>query len=197
MSRLDWPAGFERTDPSERSRSKKFDVTLSKAFSDLETQLERLGVDDFRYSFDAQQRKSDQRPYSRASPDDPGFVLRWSMDGDQFAVACDHYSKLRDNVRSVGLYLKEKRLMENRPVQTGESEFANARLPPAEQDDVVVAGAGEHEAPHEILGVAPDAPDEVVRSAYRALVKDAHPDNGGSQREFRRLEEAKEVMLDE
>jgi len=194
---LDWPAGFDRTEPSERTRNRKFDVTLAQAFDDIETELDRLGADEFRYSFDARQRKSDQRPYSRANPDDPGFALRWTMDEEQYAVACDYYTKLRDNVRTVGLYLREKRKQEARPVETGESEFANARLPPADQEDVVVAAAGEQEAPHEILDVAPDAAPEIVKAAARSLKKKHHPDNGGDTSQFRRIIDAEEAMLDE
>lgn len=48
------------------------------------------------------------------------------MDGEQYAGACDRFSRLRDNVRTVGLYVRKKRKMEQRPVVTGESELANA-----------------------------------------------------------------------
>jgi len=191
MSRLDWPPQFDRTAPEDRSRNNKYDVTLARAFADLETELERIGVDDYDYEFDAQQRKRDKRPYARANPDDPGFVLRWSMDGHPYAVACDRYTKLRDNVRTVGLYLHEKRKMEGRPVETGESEFANARLPPGE----AMPPGGVCRPHHEVLGVDPDASEREIRSAYREKLKDAHPDQGGSEREFKAVKEAKKELL--
>ncbi|MFC4437725.1 MULTISPECIES: J domain-containing protein [Natrialbaceae] len=187
--RLEWPPEFDRTLSSERTRNKNFDVSLSKAFDDLEAELSRLDVDDFRYSFDAQQRKSDQRPYTRANPDDPGFVLRWSMDGEQYAVACDRFSRLRDNVRTFGRYVREKRKTEQRPVVTGEPEFANARLPPADEEPIAA-----EVPPHEILDVAPDANEFEIRRAFREKIKDAHPDTGGSTAEFRRIKGAKEAM---
>jgi hypothetical protein len=169
-------------------------VSLSDAFDDLEKELERIGADRYRYEFDAQQRKTDQRPYARANPDDPGFVLRWRMDDADYAVACDTHTRLRDNVRQAGLYLREKRRMENRPVATGESEFANARLPPADGDtDAVVAG----EPPaHTILGVDRDASPEKIRAAYRERVKETHPDQGGDEAEYQRVQEAREELLD-
>jgi len=193
-SRIDWPTGWTRTPPGDRQRDSKYSTSLSKAFRDLETELDRIGVDSYRYSFDAQQRKTDQRPYTRANPDDPGFVLRWKMDGAEYAVACDHYTSLRGNVRTIGLYLQEKRRMENRPVETGESEFANARLPPADEDtDAVVAG----EPPaHTILGVDRDASPEKIRAAYRERVKETHPDQGGDEAEYQRVQEAREELLD-
>ncbi|TYL37601.1 molecular chaperone DnaJ [Natronococcus pandeyae] len=187
--RLEWPPEFDRTPTGNRARNNNFDVSLSKAFDDLEAELSRLDVDEFRYSFDARKRKKDQRPYARANPDDPGFVLRWSMDGEQYAVACDRFSRLRDNVRTVGLYVREKRKMEQRPVVTGESEFANARLPPADEEPIAA-----EIPPHEILDVAPNASESETRRAFRDKIKDAHPDNGGSTAEFRRIKDAKEAM---
>jgi DnaJ-domain-containing protein 1 len=117
------------------------------------------------------------------------------MDEEQYAVACDRYTGLRDNVRAIGLYIEEKRKMGNRPVRPGQDEFATARLPSGDDEDLVVA-SGRTEEPHEVLGVSPDAPDAVVTGAYRKLLKERHPDYGGSAAELRQLNQAKEAMLD-
>jgi len=195
MSNVDWPPGFDRTPPQDRSQNNRYQTSLSKAFDDLERELDRLGVGDFRYSFDADQRKTDQRPYARANPDHPGFVLRWTMNEAQYAVACDRYSKLRDNVRTVGLYLQEKRKMEQRPVATGESEFANARLPPGDPDSEAVI-VGPEPDPHEVLGFAPNADPEVVNAAAKQLLKKNHPDQGGDVNQFKRVQLARKKLVD-
>ena len=149
MSELDWPAGFERTDPADRQRNNRYEATLRQSIDDLEA---------------------------------------------EFAVACDAYSRLRDNVRTLYLYIREKRKMEQRPVMTGESEFANARLPPGDDErEAVVA----REPPHETLGVAPDADRAVVKAAARQLLKKHHPDRGGDPEEFRRVQDAREALLDD
>lgn len=136
--------------------------------------------------------KSDDRPYARANPDDPGFVLRWSTDGDQFAIACDAHSRLRDNVHEVGKYVAEKGRMDRRPVTTGQSEFANARLPSGDEEAVVATAP-----PHEVLDVSPDADAAVVEAAFRAKVTDVHPDNGGTREAFQRVKRAKERLVGE
>jgi hypothetical protein len=195
VSRLDWPSGFQRTDDELRKQNNSFRISLRKAFDRMETELDRLGVDDYRYEFAAERRKRDQRPYANASPDDPGFVLHWTMDGADYAIACDAYTRLRDNVRAAGLYLQEKRKMEQRPVETGESEFANARLPPADDADVIAVGSGT--PAHEILGVAPDASEETVQEAAREQLLEAHPDHGGSADELETIQRAREAMLNE
>jgi|GEM_PF-643127 len=198
---VDWPPWADRTSPRRRERTSKFSVTLHQAISDIETELEdRLGVDDWRVSTSAPHRKSDGLPYSDSNPDDPAVAVRWSMDGDQYCVACDEYTKPRDNMRAIGLYIREKRKMSNRPVKTGQDEFATARLPGGDSDDdVIVAGTPEPELDEEraadLLGVAAGAPDRVVETAFQEAVKDGHPDHGGDA-SVQRLKEAREVLTD-
>ena len=195
---VDWPSGFERTPERDRSPNRSYEVSLHDSITDLAEELQRLDVEDWRLSTDMDhQTRNPNYPYAnQPEPEDPGVVVRWRMDGEQYAVACDDYSRVRDNLRTVGLYIREKRKMEQRPVETGESEFANARLPPADEDDVVVAGAGTEPA-HEVLEVDPDAEPEVVKAAFRAKAKTAHPDQGGSRSEWKQVQQAKQVMLDE
>jgi len=188
---IDWPAGFDRTPADEREPNRSFEVSLSDAFGNLEAELRRQEVDDYRYEFDARARKKDQRPYSRANPDDASFVVRWTKDGNQYAVACDAYSRLRDNVHAVGKYINEKGRMQRRPVTTGKSEFANAQLPSGDEEAVVAA-----EPAYAVLGVDPDASDAEVRDAYRDQLTEVHPDQGGSEEAFREVQRAKEVLTD-
>jgi hypothetical protein len=194
---IDWPAWADRTGPRRRERTSKFSVTLASAFSDIETELEdRIDVDYYRISTAAPHRKSDGLPYADAGPEDPGVAVRWTMDGNPYCIAADHYTDLRDNARAIGLYITEKRKMGNRPVHTGQDEFATARLPPGDgEEDVVVAGGDVHK-PHEVLGVAPDAPEAVIRGAYRELLKERHPDHGGTAKELKELNRSKEALLE-
>ena len=192
MTGIDWPQGFVRTPPADRRKNRNFQATLGKTTEDIATEMGRLDPDKWRASIGNTHQKANTLPRHDANPDDPGFVLRWSEDGEQFAVACDAYSRLRDNVREVYLWVHETRMRGNRAVVTGESEFAAARLPSAD-DSAVVAEA----PPHEVLDVAAGAPDGVVRAAYREKVKDKHPDQGGSKDEFARIQRAKEAMLSE
>jgi len=48
--------------------------------------------------------------------------------------------------------------------------------------------------PYSVLGVEPGADDDAVRAAYRTLMKDHHPDHGGSTEEFIRIKEAYETI---
>ena len=51
--------------------------------------------------------------------------------------------------------------------------------------------------PHRVLGLAPGANEAEIRSAYRALVKEVHPDvEGGDARRFARVQEAYAQLLE-
>jgi len=51
--------------------------------------------------------------------------------------------------------------------------------------------------PHEVLDVPRDADEDAVRDAYRELMKEHHPDQGGSTEEFMQIKDAYESMLDD
>src|SRR6056297_748909 len=48
--------------------------------------------------------------------------------------------------------------------------------------------------PHEVLGVAPNADDPTVRAAYRELLLEHHPDQGGSRERFMQIKRAYERL---
>jgi DnaJ family protein A protein 2 len=50
---------------------------------------------------------------------------------------------------------------------------------------------------YERLGVGREASKEEIRRAYKELAKEKHPDKGGSEEEFKQIQEAHEVLADE
>lgn len=51
--------------------------------------------------------------------------------------------------------------------------------------------------PYETLGVTPETDPSVVDAAYKALVKEYHPDQGGTQEQFKRIKTAYERIKHE
>lgn len=52
------------------------------------------------------------------------------------------------------------------------------------------------ENPYITLGVDRQASEETIRSAYRRLARKSHPDKGGSEAEFRKIQEAYQILND-
>jgi hypothetical protein len=72
-----------------------------------------------------------------------------------------------------------------------EDAYADADPGPARRRP----GAMTAEEAYEVLGLAPGAPDEAVRRAYKDLMKRLHPDQGGSTYLAARLNQARDVLL--
>lgn len=68
--------------------------------------------------------------------------------------------------------------------ESGSKQVFQMKLTAVVLDDVV---SGEE---YSILGVAPDASIDVIKSAYRKLVKEHHPDKGGDAKKFEQIQQA-------
>lgn len=192
---IDWPESFERTPAEDRTPYPNgFRVTRSTAFQNVLDELRSWdGVTDVQLDSGAEhQKQNPNKPYANATYEDPGVVVYFTKDGEEMAAACDRWDNPRDNAQDLYHYLHETRMQEQRGTVTAESEYDKLRLPSGDEDAVTV-----EPEPHEVLGVAPDAPPAAVKGAYRELMKERHPDHGGTEEEFHRLQEAKEEMLDD
>jgi len=101
---VDWPAGFERTDPIDREPySGGFRVTRSVAFQNVLDELRTWGgVTDVQLDSGAEhQKRNPNKPYANASYDDPGVVVRFQKDGEDMAAACDRWDNPRDNAQDL------------------------------------------------------------------------------------------------
>lgn len=197
MSRLDWPAGFDRTPPAERRRYPGgFEVSRATAFDSIIEELDKMDAVNVDVETAAPHTaKYPHRPYKDRDPDDPGVVVYFDRDGQRFAVPCDRWNNLRDNARAIAKYLDAKRAIERYGVATVETEMSTQALPSG--DDEIVVASGERKEPHEVFQIQPDAPEDVVKAAARARQAETHPDNGGDRHAFQQVNQAKEAMLDE
>jgi len=197
--RVDWPGGYERTDPDDREAYPgSISLDHREAFKSITEELDAWGAVLDRVEFEPSgYQRNPNIPHKSADPDDPGVAVyfrRLDEDADAgYAIACDRWDSLRDNARAISLYVRRMRLAERCGVETAQSTMETARLPPADEDAVAAGGF----VPYEVLDVSPDAGDAIVKGAARALMGRHHPDNGGDREQFKRVQKAKEAMLDE
>lgn len=210
MSRLDWPAEYERTDPDDREPYPgDLSITHKQAFESIVEELGRWGKTDVEIETASQHYANNPNiPHKSDDPDDVGVVAYYrdleAHSSEQSALACDCWETQRENARAISLWVRRIRVADRCGVETARDIDEVAQLPPADEEAIAAPPAPEPEGvldeePHEILEVAPDAPNEIVEAAFRAQVKDleGHPDTGGTSGRFQKLEKAREAMTDE
>lgn len=184
---LQWPVGRERTPDHERQWGNLNKMPSGRIRQLLAKELRLMNVDHWVISSNIAVRQ-DGLPYAnQKSPDDPGICLYFTRKGIDIAISCDAWMHVDSNLRAIGLTIEAIRGME----RWGTEEMIDRAftgfkaLPESIQ-------LGEHTARAwwEVLGIAQDAPPEVIKGAYKGLLKTKHPDVGGNQWEFEELQKA-------
>jgi len=118
--------------------------------------------------------------------------------GQRYIFRCDKYDEALDNLRAAQLTITYLwRALEEygvaSEVEVLDKVFAQFFLGFAAtpDDTTLLLGSGQAEW-WDILGVDPDADQEAIINAYRALARVHHPDVGGNAEDFRRLRGAYE-----
>lgn len=182
---LCWPVGWRRTHPNQREYSRFKVANEYDATSGLRREIESLGGLNLVISTSVPLRR-DGIPYSKPPVDgDPGVAIYFTRKKQKICLACDNYTLVKDNIHALAKTVEAMRGIE----RWGSSGLL----------DRAFTGFAALPAPkpkrswHEVLGVSPNSPDEVVSAAYRALAKVRHPDiQGGSDEAMAELNQARE-----
>lgn len=185
---VDWPEWADLTPEGERTSGSKFDTNMRQTKKELGTEFDRMDAE--RWNID----------YESGSGGFPGVVARWTVSGVDHAIACDAHRKRRANLREVYLWVNENRLSANRPVDTGQDQFAAAELPSGDEEDALVMGAKKQaldaESAAKLLGVRTDATEDQIRGAAERMIRSGHPDQGGTA-DVAEIKEARDVLLED
>lgn len=134
----------------------------------------------------------------------PGVILSYTCKGRQISFPCDKYSDWRENLRAIALSLEALRKVNRYGVSTGEEQYTGwARLegpagstaaPPklskAEALAILSTAAG-----WPVIEFNGEVPANLVEAAFREAAKKTHPDAGGNADDFKRVHEARQVLL--
>jgi hypothetical protein len=181
---LHWPQGMPRTKTPAQSRLR---TTLPGALKNLDTELKRFAKDTDRqithYLLSSNVTLTSQRPV------DAGIACYFTWDGIDCCIAVDRYQWVEDNIQAIALIIEAERTkMRHGGLNIVRAAFRGyAALPPPMDPSGQIAPPW-----RQVLFGKPDlrVTRAEVEERYRKLVKEKHPDRGGSQAEFNAVVEA-------
>lgn len=178
---LTWPPGWPRTRAAQRAKG-PFKTTVAGALENVQSEIKRLGGKITTISSNV--TLGSQRP------DDPGVAVYFEYDGEPTAIPCDRWTSVESNLQAIAKTIEAMRGIER--------WGAKHMIKSAFRGWAQLAGpSGAHEAWHVVLDIAAHASTEAVRSRYQQLRSTAHPDKGGSDAAFARVERAWKQFSDE
>lgn len=155
---------------------------------DLEKELRLLGAEHVVISSNVAVRR-DGWPYSDQASDRiaaPGVAIYFMLDERQQVIACDCWDRPKDNMRAIGLTVAAMRQIKRAGAsELFERAFSGFKALPAPGSD--------WRSVLEFSNGVPSA-DE-VKSRFKHLAKEAHPDAGGSTTAMQRLVEGRDAAL--
>lgn len=203
---LYWPNDRSRTSSHGR-RDARFSVTVTSAENDLMEEVEKLGVDSVVISSNAKPKSDGSLP-ATADPSDPGVAVYFDLNDESYVISCDVYTKMRWNLRAIGLTIAALRQIQKASeelmeqvlsgfsVEGGTSHFDGYENEDDHRDSYhhhSYQNQSSYKAPppppppkppkqmwRVILGVGPDATQDMVEKAYKRLARIYHPDLGGN-----------------
>lgn len=175
---LTWPTDWPRTPQYGRGAGPN-QMPASRARQLLLRDLDSMGATDVVVSSNVETRR-DGLPYaSQKKIEDPGVVLYFHRKGQDIAIPCDRWHTVDANLRAIGLQIESIRRIERWGTeQMMDRAFTGYAALPA------------GDTWYEILGVSEDATRDQVKAAYHAKAREVHPDAGGSDAAFQRVEAA-------
>ncbi|MBA3597501.1 MAG: J domain-containing protein [Methylibium sp.] len=173
---LTWPPQFPRAKSRERGA---FKTSLAGALKNVEDSLRRFAADSGKKLDGIVMSSNVTLGMSR--PADSGVAVWFVWDGLQLCIPVDRYETVESNLQAI------HHILEARRVELRHGTLALVRA--------TFTGFLSLPAPAgmdwwEVLGVVRDACQGEIRTAYRRLASEHHPDRGGSAERMAEVNEA-------
>ena len=187
---LAWPVGYPRT---KRPKPSLFDTSEADARDGLLNELRRLGARRVILStnIETYRRGGREIPYANQRVEDKGVAVYFELKGEQRVLACDRWNKIADNYQAIRKTVEALRGLD----RWGVSDMLNRVFSGFKALPANGSTAQGLDTWWNVLGVSRDASPNEIRRAYRKRARETHPDAGGSNGAFLRVQEAYAAAL--
>lgn len=132
---LAWPSHKPRTSWTRRKVGKfsanEKPITRVSAMARLERELAALGASYPLVSSNLELRRDGQPHMGKPEPRDPGVCVYFALKGKPFAMACDTFTRLEQNIAAIAAHINATRAIERYGVATAAETLQNfSSLPP-------------------------------------------------------------------
>jgi hypothetical protein len=180
---LYWPEGWKRSRWTEQS---KFKTGFGAARVFLSAEIARMGGSKVIISTNVPLRNDGMPRSGCPEPKDAGIAVYFRYKDKDMVFACDKFKYTRDNIYAIGKTIEALRGIERWGASDMmERAFAGFKA---------LASTSE-ENWWDVLGCLPDATHEAIQTQFKARVRAAHPDSGGSVEAMQRLNVARDRAL--
>lgn len=200
-----WPG--QPTPPGRRKRA-PFRATWSRTASQLARELRHLGARNIVIQLALTEReiRIDGWPRADARPQHSGVILSFESKHGPLNYPCDTFNDWQSNLRAIALALESLRRVDRYGVTRHGEQYRGWKKLPGPEPVQTTMSVEEAARFVERLAVGDDDAQAArnsercirdagyYRTLYREAAKIAHPDAGGSQQQFVRLQEAKRVL---
>lgn len=198
---LSWPAHRPRTSRAARKdgnfkrkdqRGWMVPVTMAVAVERLDSELTKMGASYPLLSTNVEVRLDGKPRSGQGAPADPGVCVYFSLKGEPFALACDTFNTVEQNVAALAAHVEATRAITRWGVASAaETLQAFTALPPPPPG---AAPAQPARPWWETFGVMRDAADaETITALYRVKAKGS----AGNEAALLELNLAKDAALAE
>lgn len=183
---LAWPVHKPRTPPSKRVRGtfamkdpatgRDRPVSVRTAAERLEDQVERLGGVYPILSSNLELRLDGRPRGDKGAPADPGVCLYFQIKGEPYAMACDVFNNVAQNIAAIANHIEATRRIARYGVATAAETLQTFKALPAPAD------APRTRTWREVMGFSPEFPSvdlnrqdvvDLLGRRYRTLAQEA------------------------
>lgn len=193
-----WPRAFTKT-----RRGGNFSASYKDTLNTLEYEIDKLGGREVvvQTAMREEDIRLDGWPRANAGvPSHPGVIVSFESRQGAVTFPCDEFLGWRDNLRAIALALEALRKVDRYGVTKSGEQYAGWKaLPPAATPNDEPFSSREEaviwlsRTAKLAFNIESPPPQSLIKAA-RIVARTTHPDAGGDPAEFRRLQQAKEML---